>query len=156
VPVNLLTEAERLRLSGLPKEIPTEDLHAHFTLTGRDRWLPSLAAGVFVFPTVAQNEPHGAEELQRADEAYRALREVLVGGVGAWSRYLRKTSVIPAPTKTPARRACATRRPPFARGLSLLSASCSEAAEASRSALCFAARSQLRRITPLAGRMSHQ
>jgi hypothetical protein len=32
-----LTDAERGRLSGFPKEIPAEDLYVHFTLTGRDR-----------------------------------------------------------------------------------------------------------------------
>ena len=37
MPVRLLTEAERQRLSGFPGDIPTEDLHAFFTLTGRDR-----------------------------------------------------------------------------------------------------------------------
>lgn len=37
LPVSLLTDAERTRLAGFPKEVPTEDLHAHFTLTGRDR-----------------------------------------------------------------------------------------------------------------------
>jgi TnpA family transposase len=37
MPVRLLTDAERGRLSGFPPEVPTEDLHAHFTLTGRDR-----------------------------------------------------------------------------------------------------------------------
>jgi hypothetical protein len=37
MPVRLLTDAERGRLSGFPTEVPTEDLHAFFTLTGRDR-----------------------------------------------------------------------------------------------------------------------
>jgi len=37
MPVSLLTNSERKRRSGFPREIPTEDLHAHFTLTGRDR-----------------------------------------------------------------------------------------------------------------------
>ena len=37
MPVELLTDAERSRLSGFPMEVPTEDLHAHFILTGRDR-----------------------------------------------------------------------------------------------------------------------
>ena len=37
MPVRLLTDAERVRLSNFPREIPTEDLYAHFSLTGRDR-----------------------------------------------------------------------------------------------------------------------
>jgi TnpA family transposase len=37
MPVSLLTDAERSRLSGFPKEVPAEDLHAFFTLTGPDR-----------------------------------------------------------------------------------------------------------------------
>jgi hypothetical protein len=37
MPVRLLTDTERGRLSGFPTEVPTEDLHAFFTLTGRDR-----------------------------------------------------------------------------------------------------------------------
>ena len=37
MPVRLLTDAQRDRLSGFPEEVPVEDLHAHFTLTGRDR-----------------------------------------------------------------------------------------------------------------------
>jgi len=37
MPVRLLTDAERARFSGFPEEVPTEDLHAHFTLMGRDR-----------------------------------------------------------------------------------------------------------------------
>jgi len=37
MPVRLLREPERERLSGFPKEVPSEDLHAFFTLTGHDR-----------------------------------------------------------------------------------------------------------------------
>ncbi len=37
MPVRLLTETERERLSTFPKEIPTEDLFSYFTLTGPDR-----------------------------------------------------------------------------------------------------------------------
>lgn len=35
--VELLTDAERSRLSGFPMEVPTADLHAFFTLNGHDR-----------------------------------------------------------------------------------------------------------------------
>lgn len=35
--VGFLTDVERARLSRFPREISTEDLYAHFTLTGRDR-----------------------------------------------------------------------------------------------------------------------
>lgn len=37
MPVSLLTKADRARLSGFPEEIPTEELYAHFSLTGWDR-----------------------------------------------------------------------------------------------------------------------
>lgn len=37
MPVRVLTEAERGRLSAFPKEIPTEDLFSYFTLTGPNR-----------------------------------------------------------------------------------------------------------------------
>ncbi len=37
MPVRLLTDAEKERLSGFPREIPAEDLFAYFALTGRDR-----------------------------------------------------------------------------------------------------------------------
>jgi hypothetical protein len=34
MPVRLLTDAERGRFTGFPKEVPEEDLYAFFTLTG--------------------------------------------------------------------------------------------------------------------------
>ncbi|QIN85414.1 Tn3 family transposase (plasmid) [Rubrobacter tropicus] len=37
MPVRLLTDAQRDRLAAFPREVPVEDPHAHFTLTGRDR-----------------------------------------------------------------------------------------------------------------------
>ena len=37
MPVRLLTDAESVRFTRFPEEIPEEDLYAFFTLTGADR-----------------------------------------------------------------------------------------------------------------------
>lgn len=45
MPASLLTDAERTRLGGFPQDIATEDLFAHFSLSGDDRALiPSTSA----------------------------------------------------------------------------------------------------------------
>lgn len=98
MPVRLLTDAERGRLSGFPSEVSAEDLHAFFTLTGRDRTAvqaTSLCLSLMVDAVILWNTVHyqGALDDLRAeghpvnDEDLAHLSPTSYAHVNPYGRY---------------------------------------------------------------------